>query len=95
MRHPVRLAVVVAVAVLLVLGVVHEASVFASKAHPPVACEFLGGTWNALTGWSCNGVGQPTTPAPAPATTDDNPCDGPDASQIGDCVPGGGIGGTG
>lgn len=53
-RRPVRLSVpVVIVIVLLILGGLHEMSVFASKSNPPASCQLLGGQWNVLTGWHC------------------------------------------
>lgn len=51
----------VIVAVLIVLGIYHEASVFSSKGNPPGECQLLGGTWNMFTGWNCDGSGTGTS----------------------------------
>ena len=80
-------------AVLVSLGIWHEISIFGTRNNPPVSCQLLGGQWNMFTGWQC-GVSTSQTTNTLPVSNDSNPCDGPNASQIGDCIPNGGINGA-
>jgi len=101
------LIVAIALGIILALGAVKVAGNIASENNPPVSCQLLGGHWNLFEGWQCGSTptqtapnSQPSSPTPTPQPNasqvqlgTQDPCNGPNASQIGDCVPGGGIDG--
>lgn len=73
----------IVVAVLLALGLWHEAGVLASRDSPPAACQEFGGQWGIFTGWHCGSLFAPVVPAQDPPPADN--CTDP---SVANCVPG-------